>query len=270
MSDEKDIVREQQKRQEELIALKRRKQAVESGEEIIPEVSKKYELTAVGKIKNFWYYSRFTIAFLLIIAVILAVGITQCSTRIDYDCTVVVYFKRYLAPEMIENLGRIAEVYCPDFNGDGEVHVLMMDCSMADDENSLATGQVKSTRLLSQFANEEAIVYIVDKDGLEALDTVANGVFVDDSLGLPEYEGKAFSLSGTVFDAAFDYVSEDYSSQFEYYLIRRVVDGTAIGTKKGVDKYSSLGNELIGNIIADPYLTNGMTPELTGPVAAGE
>lgn len=250
-------VEEQRKRQQELIELKRQKQLFESD----PEEYKPSETpsatavqTARSKLANFWYYSRFTILGILIVAAILAVGITQCASRTKYDCTVVLYFKHYVSSAMIENLSTIAEQYCEDYNGDGEVNVLVMDCAIPDDERMLETGLAKSTRLTAQFASAEAIVYIVDKEALEELDEIAGGIFVDDSLGLPDYDGKAFSLNGSVFDAAFDTVSNGYSDTFEYYIIRRVVEGTTIDGKGDVDMYSKQADEFIRKIVSDPYL----------------
>ena len=252
----KDPVEEQRRKQKELLELKRKKQEFENNPEaFVPEgPSEVLEQDAKSKLSNFWYYSRFSIIMILIVAAILVIGITQCTQRPKYDATVVVYFKQYLSSAMIENIGIIAEQYCEDYNGDGEVNVLVMDCAIPDDERMLETGQAKSTRLMAQFASEEAIIYIVDKEALSELDTIAGGVFVDDSLGLPSYEGKAYALNGTVFDKAFDVAYEDYAKEFEYYVIRRVVKGTQIEDRKDVNIHSERANEIIGKIVENPQL----------------
>ncbi len=251
-----DIVSEQKRRQQELIELKKQKEQFESNpEEYTPaDVAVAAPQTFGSKLKNFWYYSRFAIVFTLICAIILTIGIAQCATRTQYDCTVVLYFKHPANSFMVENVATVMEKYCGDYNGDGEVNVLVMDCTMTDQERLTEAGQAKSTRLMVQFTNEEAIIYIVDKEALLDLDTVANGVFVDDSLALPEYDGKAYKLNGTVFDSAFDTVSEGYSKKMEYYIIRRVVSGTAIENNDKVGIYSKQADEIIGKIVANPTL----------------
>lgn len=253
--DQHDIVEEQNKRQRELIELMRKKQEFEADPEgFVPEGGDTAAVpqTRRSKIANFWYYGKFTIAFILIIAIILAIGVSQCAGRTKYDCTIVLYFKHYCGSAMIDNVSKIASMYCPDTNGDGKVNVLVMDCSIPEEERMLDTGVAKSTRLGAQFTNKEAIIYIVDKEALLSLDEIANGVFVDDSLKLPEYDGKAYKLNGSVFDNAFNSVYENYTDNFEYYVIRRCVDGTAIENKKGVGKFSKLADEIIGKITEDP------------------
>lgn len=264
MSDRKesDIVAEQQKRQRELIELKRKaEQFREDPDSFVPTG----EGDAVKKKLSFsdiWYYGRFPLLMILIVAVIMAVGITQCSTRTEYDMTVVLYFKHYVGSAMIDNVATVAEQYAEDTNGDGKIEVLVMDCAIPDEERMLDTGISKSSRLMGQFASAESIVYIVDKEALAELDEVAGGVFVDDSLSLPEYDGKAYKLNGTVFDAAFNAVSDGYADTFEYYVIRRQITGTAIENKKNVALFSEQADRFIKNVMSDPYLLNKQ-PQLT-------
>ena len=265
MSDKKDrldIVAEQQRQQRELIELK--KKALEFEKDpggFTPTV----EGDAVKKkltLSDLWYYGKFPLVMILIVAVIMAVGITQCSTRTEYDMTIVLYFKHYVSSAMIENVATVAEQYAEDTNGDGKVNVLVMDCAIPDEERLLDTGRAKSSRLMGQFASASSIVYIVDQEALSELDEVAGGVFVDDSLELPQYDGKAYSLNDTVFDKAFDAVSEEYSKEFKYFLIRRKVEGTAIEGKRNVSAYSKQADKFIKAVMLDPYLLNDM-PQLT-------
>lgn len=252
------LVEEQRRRQQELLELKKKKQEfeenIDSFEPEGPEAAA--PLKGFARVKNFFHYAKGVIAFTLIVCIILAVGFVQCARRTEYDCTVVLYFKHYVNSAIVENLAEALEQYCEDTNGDGEVNVLVMDCAIPDEERMLETGRAKSTRLMAQFSSEEAIVYIVDKECLEELDEVAGGVFVDDSLGLPEYGGKAYKLNGSVFDEAFDTVSYGYSNEFEYYIIRRCVEGTAIEGKKKASKFSEQGDRLIESVMSDPMLEN--------------
>lgn len=264
-NDRKDgLIEEQRKRQQELLELKKKKAEFEQNIDEFEPVGPVAALpqTEFGRFKNFMHYAKGTIIFSLIVAVILTIGVVQCSTRTKYDCTVVLYMKQSVNSTMIENLATVLEQYCEDTNGDGEVNVLVMDCAIPDDQRMGETGQATATRLMGQFASEEAIVYIVDKAALEELITLSDGNFVSDSLKLPEYDGKAYPLNGTIFDEAFNVVLEGYSEKFEYYIIRRNVKGTAIEDKKNVDKFSQQGDRLIESIMADPNLKNKQLPEL--------
>ena len=258
------LVEEQRRRQAELLELKRRKQEFEENiDSFVPEGPEEtLQLKGVNRLANFFHYAKGTIIVFLIIAAIIAVAVVQCATRTVYDCTVVLYMKHSVNSTMVENLATVLEQYCDDRNGDGEVNVLVMDCAIPDDQRMSEIGQAQSTRLLAQFANEEAIVYIVDKETLEELIALDEGNFVSDSLGLSAYNGKAFPLNGTIFDAAFDVVLEDHSKGFEYYIIRRNISGTAIENKKNVAVFSQQADSLIGKIVADPNLENKAKPEL--------
>lgn len=267
-SDKRTGARSQRDLQRELIELKQKKQAfMENPDEFKPEgPAPAVEQTTRSKLANLWYYGKHTLCFILIVAVILTVGISQCAGRTKYDLTFVFYFKHYVSSGMIDNISMVAEEYCKDYNNDGEVNVLVMDCAIPEDERLLDTGMAKSSRLMTQFASSEAIVYIVDKSCLFELDELAGGVFVDDSLNLPAHEGKAFPLNGTVFDEAFNAISDRYSEGFEYYLIRRVVEGTAIEKKSDVQKHSNRANEFIQSVVNDPTLGG---KELDLPDASG-
>ena len=250
------LVEEQRRKQQEFLELKKKKQEFlqdiesfkpEGGAAVVP-------LKGFKKVTHFFHYTKGIIAFTIVICIILTIGFVQCATRTKYDCTVVLYSKHYAGSDISYNLSKILERYCEDANGDGEVNVLVMDCAIPDEERMMDTGRAKATRLLAQFSNEEAIVYIVDKACLTEIDEMAGGVFVDDSLALPLHDGKAYQLNGSVFDLAFDTVAPDYSKEFEYFLVRRRVKGTTIENNRNAQKFSEQGNRLIEKIMADPEL----------------
>lgn len=250
----KNSVEEQRARQRELIEMKRQKEAFsEDPEHYTPtEQPVAYVQSTRSKIENFWYYSKFVIGFVLIVVLILTVGIVQCSGRTDYDMTVVMYFKTYADSTMSENLATIAEQYCEDFNGDGAVEVLVVNCSIPDEKR--LSDSDSTNRLLGQFQNDEAIVYIVDKGAFNDLKNSFGDDFLYYGLNLPDLEGAAFKLNGTVFDAAFDTVSENYTANFDYYLMRRNISEKSTANKKGVSKHISNAEKFIKAVIADPYL----------------
>lgn len=249
----KNSVEEQRERQRELIELKRKREAFkEDPENFEHEEKVVYVQSTASKISNFWYYSKFAIGFMLIIAIILAIGVTQCATRTNYDMTIVLYTKTYVNSAMSENLAAIAEKYCDDVNKDGKVEVLVVNCAIPDDQR-LADSD-GSTRLLGQFQNEEAIVYIVDKGAYDDLANSFGDDFLYNGLNLPDLNGTAFQLNGTVFDAAFNKVSENYTNGFDYYLMRRNVGEKATANKGDVKKHIQNANKFITRVVSDPGL----------------
>ncbi|MBO5746647.1 MAG: hypothetical protein J6S13_06110 [Clostridia bacterium] len=251
----KNSVEEQRARQKELIELKRKKEAFqENPDEFQHEgPAEAVAQTTRSKLENFWYYSRFTIIGILIIAIIFTIAVVQCSTKPKYDLTVVLYTKTFVDSVMSENLAAIAETYCEDFDGNGEVNVLVVNCAIPDSQR-LADGDA-STRLLGQFQNEAAIVYIVDKAAYDDLSKSFGDDFLDSSLKLPDLDGTAFQLNGTVFDAAFNKVSHGYSNKFDYYLLRRRIGEKATANKGDVKTHSKNANTFISAVLSDPYKT---------------
>lgn len=258
MSENKKIdpVEEQKRRQKELVELKLKKQQFESNpDEFVPEGgAPEVVLDTKGKIVNFWYYAKKSIAFFLVLAIILVIGVTQCASRTEYDMTIVLYMKRSISSTMVENLATVAERYCEDTNGDGEVHVLILDCAATDEEKKGDTGMGKATRLQASFSNQEAIVYIMDEDAFLELSALDEGEFISNQLKLPLFEGRCFQLNGTIFDDAFNTADPDYADSFNYYIARRVIAGTQIEKFKDVAEFSKQADEFIKAVINDPEL----------------
>ncbi len=253
-NNKKNSVEEQRARQRELIELKRQKEAfAEDPDNYTAEQSDTaYVQSRRSKIENFWYYSKFAIGFAVIVILILAVGITQCATRTDYDMTIVLYFKNYADSAMSENLATVAEQYCEDLNGDGKVEVLVVNCAIPD-ATRLADGD-GTNRLLGQFQNEEAITYIVDTGAFNDLKESFGNDFLYYGMNLPDLNGAGLKLNGSVFDAAFDTVSDNYTDTFDYYLIRRNVGENSTANKKGVEKHIRNSENFIEAVKNDPYL----------------
>ncbi len=260
MADKRKLnsVEEQRARQKELIELKRQKEAFnENPNEYTPLESGEVavEQSTRSKVSNFWYYSKFTIAFMVIIAIILGVCIGSCVSKTEYDLTIVMYFKTYANSTMSENVATIAEQYCEDYNGDGKVEVLVINCSIPDDQRLTDTDG--ATRLLGQFQNEEAIVYMVDTGAYDDLESSFGYDFLDNSMNLPHLDGTAFQLNGTAFDAAFNVVSEDYTANFDYYLMRRAINESSTANKGDVEEHIAHAEALIRSVMADPYMNGG-------------
>ena len=245
----KNSVEEQRAKQNELIELKKQREAFkEDPENFKPIVENEVtvEQTTRSKLENFWYYSKFTLLGILIVAVIMTVGFVQCATKPKYDMTIVLYTKTFVDSVMSENIATIAETYCEDHDGNGEVNVLVVNCSIPDSERHNADA---STRLMGQFQNEAAIVYIVDKGAYDDLKKNFGDDFLDNSLGLPDLDGTAYQLNGTVFDAAFDKVSIGYSNTFDYYLLRRKIGENATANKGDVKKHSQNADRFIWDVV---------------------
>jgi len=84
-----------------------------------------------AKVENFWYHYKYhTIAFLFVF-ITLAVSITQCSTKTDYDYKIIVATRSVtLSTPQLQAITDELKTYGEDVNGDGEVNLLLVDCTL--------------------------------------------------------------------------------------------------------------------------------------------
>lgn len=250
-----DLLAQRKKEQQELIDLKKMQQ----GQKYVQPAANNVATTATGKSKweNFWYYNKMYIAIILVIAIVLAVGVTQCATRTRYDATVVLYCDLAVSTDTVLLLGNTMKEFCDDTNGNGSVDVNVADCSISEAERMSEAGVSKSNKLMAMFTDPSAILYIVDDYGFDKLSELNDGAYIDDSLDLPDKDGKALKISGTDFDIVFSPTFlTDYSEKTDFYIFRRVVDGTAIEKNKNVMKNYDAAAETIRKIQKKYYENN--------------
>lgn len=223
-----ETLEQRKKAHEEFIKLKK----MQSGE-IEPE--KKPSEVAVlpstpkEKLKNFWYHYKIHTFLALFLCFVMAVGITQCASREDYDAKVVLYTNGYYFDGHTLALSEYMSQYFTDINGDGEVKVQIIDCSYTTDgtfdseyTNTLAT------KLNSVLSGDGAVqLFIVDKKNYEHLNSVFDSVdeFFVDSAPMPD-------------DLYTFFADKDLELPKELFIGRRIVDGTLIEKEKNVEVYT--------------------------------
>lgn len=173
MSDKKshdcDTIRQQKKAREDFLELKK----MQSGE-IIPQSDSGAHLPKTFKEKsvNFWFYNKFTVLGTVFLIIVLAVGIVQCNSRVDYDLSITLYTATPFGDEQTDKISEYFEKYCQDVNGDGVVKICTINCSYADGGNRELT-QAKDTKLQSILVSEpEAMLFIVDDTTLSRLNAI--------------------------------------------------------------------------------------------------
>ncbi len=188
MSEHKsDTLEQRKKAQQEFLLLKK----MQSGEILEEKQEKeKIPLTFSEKIKNFWYHYKVQTILILFFAAALAIGVHQCATSPDYDAQLILYSNNIYSTEQVDLLTEYMEQFFEDTNGDGEVNIVISDCSYTTDgtydsnrSNTLAT------KLNATIASGvETQLYIVDQKKLDQLNKLAEnyGGFFTDSTPMPE------------------------------------------------------------------------------------
>lgn len=211
-----DTLEQRKKAQRDFLELKK----MQSGE-IAAEAVREPEppKTFSEKVKNFWYHYKAHTILSLFMVTALTIGITQCSTRPDYDAEIVLYTRNFYSAEQVEKLTEFLTPYFDDANGDGEVLIAISDCSYTTDKtfDSNETNN-KAAKLNATIASGvEAQLYILDNKTLEQLDELAKnyGGFITDSVPLPDEVAEITDAQG-------------YKIPEGLFIGRRVLKGTSM------------------------------------------
>ncbi|MBQ6816141.1 MAG: hypothetical protein IJP26_02775 [Clostridia bacterium] len=191
------------------------------------------------KRKNFWYHYKTHTILSLFMAVVLAVGITQCANRTKYDSRIVLYTENIYSNTQIDLLTNYMSKFFDDTNGDGEVNLQIIDCSYST-EGTFDSNYVNTmaTKLQATIASEPEIqLFIVDQKRLKQLNEISAevGDFIIDSAPLP---------------ASLNALKTDDGYTFPEGLIigRRVLKGTILENNKKAISASESSKQILENI----------------------
>ncbi len=170
-----DTLSQQRKAREEFLELKK----IQNGEISAPPppsaLQKKPE-TVKEKTKNFWYYYRWWVFAFVFLAVALAILIKQCTSRINYDLTVAVYTSDAVSDNSCEKMSEYFEKLGDDINGDGEVHIQVINCSYSKNANQQSMMMVNSKIQTIIAAEPKAVLFITDDTTYEFLSSISDSV----------------------------------------------------------------------------------------------
>ncbi len=207
-----------------------------------------------AKVENFWYHYKFhTIAALLAFCA-LAVFVVQCSTKPEYDYKIVVATRSMtLSTLQIEGIEKELKQYGEDLNGDGEVNLLLVDCTLdnnfSDHQSFLAKQQKLQVLLMSDV---EATLFLTDTKCLEWIDGLNSQTQFIANTGLPHNDGRGFLVSDThiIKNPA---KSANYEPNLKWpkdlSICRRKIEGTVFEEKEGAEKNINAADAFIQRII---------------------
>lgn len=203
--------------------------------------------------ENFWYHYKIHTITAFVIIFTICVIVAQCTTKTEYDYTIMLSTSsvEWASPQ-IKALEKELIKYGEDINGDGEVNVVLADCTYDENTSGYQMIMAKRQKLQSMIMNEpNALILISDKASLKWLnDEINNGFSVD--IGLPDGDGHYFDISDAkLFKKAKSSVSKDFVWPKELIISRRRTKDTIFENKKGIEKKVKASDALIKNIVAD-------------------
>ena len=218
--DTKRALAEQRRRQKELIELKRLRQ---EGGSLPNETEHEVLTTPTQKVKHFWYYYKYYVLAAIILIPIFVFLVGQCSSNIKYDYTIIFNSTEYVTEEDLDILKAEFTRLADDRNKDGEVNVIIINCSRDTDQiGNVEFNKNQYDRFQTQVYDNVAKIFIVDKAIFEECNQ-SNYMLWTDNFNLPEFEGKAFAMKNTQFADVF----KNYKN--EYFIGYRLSDSYETG-----------------------------------------
>lgn len=156
--------------QDKLDLIKMKAGVASEEEEIKEEHEEKRVLSGKEKLANFWYHDKMWICFGIFLVAVVAFLVVDIVTREKPDITVMVIADDGIGQHSDE-LKKLFEKYTPDVNGDGEVHVSIMNIPLNDYSND-PTYSTNSTKFYANLQEGDVIMVITDSNtdhGLQAL-----------------------------------------------------------------------------------------------------
>lgn len=175
MADKKtnEILEEQRRAREEFLKLKMmQKGELDAGPK--PSELTVAPKTAKEKAQNFWFHNKWQTIGVIFLVITLTVLIAQCATKPKYDLEIV-YFT--YSPVLDIQLDKVAEYFediSPDINGDGEVNISVINCSMPKNSANTQYNNTIYTKLQAMLvADEKAMLFITDDDSEKYFDNIS-------------------------------------------------------------------------------------------------
>lgn len=223
---ESETLRQRRHAQQEFLKLKKMQQGELDAGPKPSDVA--VELTFSEKLKNIWYHDKFAIVVIAIIIVAITLLCVQCATKTVYDATVVLFTHTITGEPNCDKMGEYLVPFCPDLNGDGEINVSVINCSINPNDKSdySYTNRSKMQSLLAGDAS--ALLFITDDDSYEYLMSLSQEI--------PLFEGEPLELGEDFYEYCKD-ASDFYETPTDLQISCRTIKGAAIEKDKRVDGY---------------------------------
>lgn len=235
---ESDTLRQRKFAQQEFLKLKK----MQSGElDAGPKPSEiAAPLTFGEKVKNIWYHDKFAIVVVAILVVAIALLVTQCATKTKYDATVVVFTYEITGDPNCAKMGEYLKPYCTDINGDGEVNVNVVNCSINDKDENNNYNYTNRSKVQSLLATDaSALLFITDDDAYQYL------MSLSDEISL--FEGEPVEFEDDFYKYCVD-ESGFYETPDDLQISCRTISGTAIEGDKNIDTHYAQAQAILDGL----------------------
>lgn len=234
---ESDTLRQRRIAQREFLRLKKMQQGeLDAG----PKPSEMAApLTFSEKIKNIWFHDKFAIIVIGILVIAIALLVTQCATKTVYDANIVVFTHTMTGDPNCDKMGEYLKPYCEDINGDGEVNINVINCSIDEGVSSEYTYTNRSKMQSILATDASALLFITDDSSYKYLMSLSEDVAL--------FEGEPVEFAEDFYEFCID-ESGFYETPDGLQISCRTIKGTAIENGKNVNLYYDNAQSILDGI----------------------
>ena len=194
-------------------------------------------------VENFWYHYKFHTIVCLLLVITLAVSIAQCSTKTEYDYKIVVATKSMpLTTTQLTALKNELTPYGTDLNGDGQVNILLVDCTMDSKQQKLQAILMSDT---------DVMLFITDLKAFSFIKNLNDTGFIE-NLNLPDGDGYYYDFTNTdiIKNTKTAADSKNLFKWPEFLISRRIIKGTLFEGRDGVNENMKNADAFIERVIS--------------------
>ena len=241
-----------EKERRDKIELLKIKQGLVEESEIITPREKAPELTGWAKAKNEFYYAKWIILLVAFFAVVAGFIIYQTAKQDKPDLSVLVVAKEdySLISDRIETG---MEMYTPDYNGDGKVHVDVICIPTQSSDPKMHSSY--RTKLFGEITTGNTMLLLMDNSGIEMLKGDDGYIAIENEKELfpdnPSVNEYGFHIRGSQFALDSKLDTDEIKSDL-FFAVRRADSAIAASDKKATENHDK-ALEVLTNIINGVY-----------------
>lgn len=235
-----DIIEEQRRARREFLRLKQMQRGeIDAGPKpseiaIVPKTPKE-------KWDNFWFQYKWFVITGTLVALVLIFLISQCVSRVEPDIQVVYFTYTQVLDNQLIPVEEYFEKYTEDINGDGQVKVQIVNCSISEKQNTQYATSVLSKIQAILTADEKTLLFITDAKSKKYFNQISDDVSI--------FEGEPVAFGDDFYKAT---ENKDIGPLTKGLTlsIRRVTD-TLLEKNKDVEKYLTESTRVLKEIEKD-------------------
>ncbi len=169
MSDKKisETLSQQKKSRQDFLELKKMQKGDMAPEPKPSEVAV-LPKTFKEKLQNYWFHFKWHTIGIVFTLIVLIVMITQCAGRTNWDMQVIYFTYSPAIDSQTDMIGDYLESISKDINGDGEVNISVVNCSVPDGNHNSQYNRTVLMKLQAMITAEPtAMLYITDSESVK-------------------------------------------------------------------------------------------------------